>query len=62
MRRTTLQVYIGTEWGTVCNHGWKEEMAAVACQQMGYVLNPEDWFIEYGSMPPEGQDARILLR
>ncbi|XP_069990075.1 protein bark beetle isoform X2 [Penaeus vannamei] len=56
-----LMVYIGSEWGTVCNHGWKEEMAAVACQQMGYVLNPEDWFIEPGSMPPEGQDARILL-
>ncbi|XP_042229688.1 protein bark beetle-like isoform X4 [Homarus americanus] len=56
-----LMVYVGGEWGTVCNHGWTQDAAAAACQQMGHVLNPEDWFLEPGHMPPEGQTARILL-
>ncbi|XP_069940275.1 protein bark beetle isoform X3 [Cherax quadricarinatus] len=56
-----LMVYVDGEWGTVCSHGWSQNAAAVACQQMGYVLNPEDWFLEPSNIPPDGQTARILL-
>ncbi|XP_069176539.1 protein bark beetle isoform X5 [Procambarus clarkii] len=56
-----LMVYIDGEWGSVCSHGWTVDAAAVACQQMGFVLNPEDWFLEPSHMPPDGQTSRILL-
>lgn len=46
----------------MCNHGWTQDAAATACQQLGYVLNPEDWDLEPGQIPAEGQTARILLR
>lgn len=56
-----LMVYKDGDWGTVCNHGWNQDAAAIVCHQMGYVLNPEDWYLEPGVMPPDGQDARIIL-
>ena len=41
-----LQVKLGDRWGTVCNEGWTMQSAAVACNQMGFVLNPRDWLLE----------------
>ena len=38
-------------WGTVCNFGWTIESAALACQQMGWVLNPEDWLLQPNEIP-----------
>ncbi|KAB7501563.1 Protein bark beetle [Armadillidium nasatum] len=55
-----LMVFTNGVWGTVCDHGFKEEAAAIACQQMGYVLNPEDWFLEAGNIPSEGSASRIV--
>ena len=43
-------------WGTVCNFGWTIESAALACQQMGWVLNPEDWLL----LPNEIPQVKIL--
>ncbi|CAL4091082.1 unnamed protein product, partial [Meganyctiphanes norvegica] len=56
-----LMVYIDGTWGSVCNHGWTEDSAAIACQQMGYVLNPDDWDLEPGNIPADGSDSRILM-
>ncbi|KAK4322844.1 hypothetical protein Pmani_006428 [Petrolisthes manimaculis] len=56
-----LMVYVNGMWGTVCEHGWTEYAAAVACQQMGYVLNPEDWLLQPANLPPEGQVASIVM-
>ena len=55
-----VQVYDSGDWGTVCSHGWTEDAAAVACQQLGFVLNPEDWLLLPGDLPSEGIDARIV--
>lgn len=38
-----LQIKINDQWGTVCNYGWTIKNAALTCQQLGYVLNPDDW-------------------
>lgn len=38
-----LQLKINNQWGTVCNYGWTIQNAALVCQQLGYVLNPDDW-------------------
>ena len=54
IREGRLQVYKDDQWGTVCNFGWTIESAALACQQMGWVLNPEDWDLMPSEIPGMG--------
>lgn len=61
IREGRLQVYKDDEWGTVCNFGWTIESAALACQQMGWVLNPEDWYLQPSELPPAGQNDPIIM-
>ena len=56
-----LQVNIDGQWGTVCDFEWTIQSAAIACQQMGLVLNPEDWKILPSDMPREGTNDPILM-
>ena len=49
------------QWGTVCNFGWTIESAALACQQMGWVLNPEDWDLRPIDIPQAGISDPIVL-
>ncbi|XP_045480313.1 protein bark beetle isoform X1 [Harmonia axyridis] len=56
-----LQVKINNEWGTVCNYGWTRENAALVCQQLGFVLNPDDWIVERNELPDAGITEKILL-
>ena len=49
------------QWGTVCDFGWTIESAAIACQQMGFVLNTEDWKLEANELPDEGSYDPILM-
>lgn len=60
-REGRLQVQINDQWGTVCNHGWTIHSAALACQQMGWVLNPEDWDLKSDEIPSVGSEHPILL-
>ena len=48
-------------WGTVCNFGWTIESAALACQQMGWVLNPEDWLLQPNEIPKVSFKDKILV-
>ena len=61
IREGRLQVYKDDRWGTVCNFGWTIESAALACQQMGWVLNPEDWYLSPSEIPQTGQEDPILM-
>ena len=45
----------------MCNFGWTIESAALACQQMGWVLNTEDYDIPPIDMPQAGIGDPILL-
>lgn len=56
-----LQLKINNQWGTVCNYGWTIQNAALVCQQLGYVLNPEDWFMERIEIPAAGTTEDIIL-
>lgn len=57
-----LQVKMGDRWGTVCNEGWTRQSAAVACHQMGLVLNPRDWFVEPSQLQSSmGLDDPVLM-
>ena len=61
VREGRLQVNIEGEWGSVCDFGWTIESAAMACQQMGYVLNPEDWMLERFEVPAATESEPILM-
>ena len=56
-----LQVNINGEWGSVCDFGWTIESAAIACHQMGLVLNPEDWRLERNEVPAADESEQILM-
>ncbi|XP_044255606.1 protein bark beetle isoform X2 [Tribolium madens] len=56
-----LQIKIDNEWGTVCNYGWTMKNAALVCQQLGYVLNPEDWFLKPSETPSAGMSEDVIL-
>ena len=58
-----LQVKMsGDRWGTVCNEGWTLQSAAVACHQMGLVLNPRDWFMEPSElMSSSGTEDPVVM-
>ena len=60
-REGRLQVEIDGQWGTVCDFGWTLESAALACQQMGFVLNKEDWKLEASEIPDGGRHAPIMM-
>ena len=32
-----LEVFLNNEWGTVCNSGWDENDALVACKDLGFI-------------------------
>ena len=60
---TCRQVLIGNEWGTVCSHGWSLLPASLACQQLGWVLNPADWTVSPEDLAPdEAVDTKVLMR
>ncbi|KAF5304533.1 hypothetical protein FQA39_LY09584 [Lamprigera yunnana] len=56
-----LQVKINNEWGTICNYGWTIENAALVCHQLGFALNPNDWFMERSEIPFAGTSENVIL-
>ncbi|XP_068632960.1 protein bark beetle isoform X2 [Battus philenor] len=56
-----LQVRIDSKWGTVCNYRWNIVNAALICNQLGLVLNPNDWFLEPNEIPNAGISEDIIL-
>lgn len=56
-----LQVKIKSQWGTICNYRWTMVDAALACHQMGYVLNPKDWLLKPFEMLSSSTSEPVLL-
>ena len=45
-----VEVFLGTEWGTICNQYWDDIQAHVTCKQFGYSTG--DPFTGPYSVPP----------
>ncbi|XP_056639840.1 protein bark beetle [Diorhabda sublineata] len=56
-----LQIKVNNQWGTVCNYGWTIKNAALVCHQLGYVLNPDDWYLERNEIPSAGNTEKVVL-
>lgn len=41
-----LEVQIDGTWGSVCDYNFDIEDAAVVCQQLGMILNRDDWLLQ----------------
>ena len=42
-----LEVYYSGRWGTVCNHGWNDNYAALVCAQLGF--GPSGRLADFGA-------------
>ncbi|KXZ55107.1 hypothetical protein GPECTOR_3g260 [Gonium pectorale] len=71
----SVQVCIGRKWGTVCDSGWDDADASVACRQLGYAggaavmgsgrlangsAPPPQWAAP-GAFPRGPRDMKVLL-
>uniref|UniRef100_A0A915PUQ6 SRCR domain-containing protein n=1 Tax=Setaria digitata TaxID=48799 RepID=A0A915PUQ6_9BILA len=36
-----LEVYVNGQWGTICNRSWTQQLASLACNQLGLIMDPE---------------------
>ncbi|KAF6211152.1 hypothetical protein GE061_014267 [Apolygus lucorum] len=57
----TLEVFVNNQWGTVCNNGWNRRAASLVCNQLGLVLNPNDWLLYRSDIPHSGTNDPILM-
>lgn len=56
-----LEVQIDSMWGSVCDYGFDIDDAAVACQQLGMIVNKEDWLLEkFQYTPNEDQQVSMI--
>lgn len=51
-----LEVFVDGQWGTICNRSWSEQLARLACNQLGLIMDSEhfeNWriFPSAGSLP-----------
>ncbi|KHN76816.1 HHIP-like protein 1 [Toxocara canis] len=51
-----LEVYVNGQWGTICNRSWTQDLARLACNQLGLIMDSEyfeNWriFPSSGSLP-----------
>ena len=56
-----LQIFRNGGWGSICSDGFTQQSAAVACQQMGLVLNPHDWLLDHKQLGTTSGRVPVLL-
>ena len=57
-----LEVLIDGDFGGVCSYGFDIQDAAVACQQLGLVLNSRDWLLEKSQYNGTGSsDSAVII-
>jgi hypothetical protein len=56
-----VEVQLDNQWGPVCGHRFGMQEAAVVCQQMGLVLDRDDWRLSWYEYPAlDGIDRALL--
>lgn len=54
-----LEVYVSNQWGTICNRSWTKELALLACNQLGLIMDPE-YFENWQIFPSPGELPIIM--
>ena len=54
------QVSINGQWGSICSDGWTMQSASIACNQLGLVLNPDDWNLSYDN-PSDPSSGEMMM-
>ncbi|VBB30847.1 unnamed protein product [Acanthocheilonema viteae] len=49
-----LEVYVNNQWGTICNRSWTKDLALLACNQLGLIMDPE-YFENWQIFPSPGE-------
>ncbi|KAF7488484.1 Protein bark beetle [Sarcoptes scabiei] len=56
-----LEIRLDNEWGSVCGYNFDIDDAAVACHQLGFVLNEFDWRLERSEFWSPANSRTILM-
>lgn len=56
-----LEVQIDGVWGSVCGYNFDIDDAAVVCQQMGMILNKDDWLLERFQYAADDQQQMTMM-
>ncbi|CAG9540523.1 unnamed protein product, partial [Cercopithifilaria johnstoni] len=54
-----LEVYVNNQWGTICNKSWTKELALLACNQLGLIMDPEN-FENWQIFPLPGELSIVM--
>uniref|UniRef100_A0A914RU07 SRCR domain-containing protein n=1 Tax=Parascaris equorum TaxID=6256 RepID=A0A914RU07_PAREQ len=54
-----LEVFVGGQWGTVCNRSWSEQLARLACNQLGLIMDSE-YFENWRIFPSAGNLPMVM--
>ncbi|VDN08455.1 unnamed protein product [Thelazia callipaeda] len=54
-----LEVNVDGKWGTICSRSWTKDLALLACNQLGLIMDPEN--LENWQIFPSGGELPVVM-